>query len=546
MPNNRFSFDPVAITASPSYINTERLSFVVPWFEAKPVVPGDSIPITWSVSTTNDFDLGPVVARVYLDKGNVKLYESPPTPIVRSAYLSDTGDQRAFIQAPDSGGTANDLYRVGAKRLRLDISSSKTATIFSATWDLDVRQSTAGALWDWEDPPGTEPTTGVLPNIVEHKVVINHPFTLIGRVRSAARNPNVTITGSVTLLESEGRQLPVLLGGTGAAAGGTPLESVAFTVSPNGQQEVTFAPLKKNWTWLLPYIWVFNFSEPRQKTFTYAVRIVAADSYGNAYGESVSEPLFIDVSVSDEKKGYADGALAALGVGVVVAIFTFGGGLVQAQAIANGLGDKALDPPEPDPRYRERVKLPPNLTTKGAREERRFRELAQFLTFAQRAVGLLDALGEIHGRMLGARRAGDTKALNLQIDDYVKADQTLQETASKLVQSMRTAVESLQRNPDFAYDALATKISALQRRGVSPDVRSQLTEQGCSEEALTLVSRALQDPSVVALARDVRQLLGVLAWSMAIAIRRLHVNAANVVTTIKAHKMPATSRRRKK
>src|SRR5688572_16575853 len=94
----------------------------------------------------------------------------------------------------------------------------------------------------------------------------------------------------------------------------------------------------------------------RSAPFVYGIQYTITDPFGNAYPETRAPgDLRILVEVTDEKRGYLSGALAALGVGILAAIFSFGAGLSAGQALAAGLGKKAQDPPAPDSRYRDRV-----------------------------------------------------------------------------------------------------------------------------------------------------------------------------------------------
>ena len=89
-----------------------------------------------------------------------------------------------------------------------------------------------------------------------------------------------------------------------------------------------------------------------------SVQCSFTDSYNNNYEPPPFGSILIGISVSDEKRAYANGAISVLAIGLVAAIFSFGAGLSAAQAIAGGLGNRALDPPFPDPRFQQTVALP--------------------------------------------------------------------------------------------------------------------------------------------------------------------------------------------
>jgi hypothetical protein len=498
---------------------------VVTWvsLDVSPVAPGDPVPITWSVFSIH-LDLGKVTARVFLDKGNAKLYESPPVLTSKS----DTGLQQATILAPGSGGVANELYAIGTKTLRLDVSSDKTVDVFWTTADLAVMpENVNGGWWEWTNAISTPDPSTPLPwkpplQGPSYSSVINHPFTLIGRVVNRAQNRNATMTGSAVLLET-----------TYPGGAPTELESASFTVAPGGQQEIVFNPITRNWGWLIPGIWVHNFGEPKVKTLDYTVRLSMSDPFANSYHDVVSVGLRMQVSVSAEKKGYASGALATLAVGIVAAIFSFGAGLSAAQAVAGGLGKKAQDPPEPDARFRERVDFQSWPETAPAAEDTRFSECLAVLGLASRAVFLIDALGTIENRMLGALLAEDNRAGAIQAESYRQAERLLQRTIRRLMVLAQTAGKALASRPEFAPEVIGTNIREWQRGGVPRDVRAALTEQGCTDEAVATVMSAIDHPTAASLATEVGQSFGLLQWSFAMIGREVRRETVALLRRVK-------------
>ncbi|HTG34959.1 MAG TPA: hypothetical protein VLB76_18740 [Thermoanaerobaculia bacterium] len=487
------------------------------------VVPGQPIPITWSLHSLHGTGLEPgtVTARVYHDKFNVKLFESLPVPVVPVQYGVGTLDQKGLIAPPANGGVANDLYHIGNNTLRLEVTSNVTGVVFSITADLQVMPDQI-AGWAWLGAEGTAdtsaPSVPAAPFFPRFDFLINHGFKLSGRMSNSAHNPNIVITGSLRLVET-----PF------ATADAIDVESQTLTIAPGGHTDLLFAEIKKNWTWLISGIWVRNFGEPLAKSFVYSVRFSFSDSYNNFYDDIVSPlTLMVTVSVSDEKRGYADGALAALGVGLILAIFSFGAGLSAAQAIAGGLGDKALDPPEPDARYRARVDIPGRISPKPAADPR-FTEVMHALEAAERAAMLFDALGDIHNRLLGARLVDDREAVQMQRASYQEAESELRSTVEALMTTAARAVVSVRQHADFTPDTLEARLRAWQRAGIPSDVRSRLGQEGASDETIAGLSRTVQDSTVVALAQDLSQTLSLMAYSIARAARELHARSDQVL-----------------
>ena len=377
----------------------------------------------------------------------------------------------------------------------------------------------SGSGFGAEGTPDTSaPVVPAIPFLPRYDLLINHAYKPSGRMNNHVANPNVTITGTLTLLERP-------YGSTDTVE----VETAGFTIGPSGQSDFLFGPITKNWTWLISGIWVRNFSEPLSKSFVYSVRFAFTDSYGNAYSSKESpRTLLIEVSVSDEKRGYADGALGVLAVGLIAAIFTFGAGLSAAQAIAGGLGSKALDPPTPDSRFRSRVVVQESPLPRTVRDER-FATVMTLLTAAERAFTLIQALGDIQNRMLGARENGDRTAIELQRTTYQETERALLQTVESLIRLRTEAVEAVQRVPEFNRDVLEGTLREWQRRGIPRDTRQRLVEDGCTDQTLAELALAVQEPALIEIAHDLPQCLNLMTHSVALATRELHKRTRDVL-----------------
>ncbi len=521
-PTKRASLRSIPWLPPKVYID-ERLVLTWAYLEPTAVRPGEPVPIEWGLFSTlkEGGHLGPVVARVSLESGNIELYESQPTPLHRAGYLFESGAQHATALVPAYGPAANALYRIGSTPLRIDVATKGIPTVFSESAYLEVvREFVNADWWEWTDvirtPDPASPDPGLTPLFPfekRYQVAINHPFTFVGRIVNRCKSPNSTLSGSVTLIET-----------AVDTNTDTELETASFTIGPGAYQEIVFKPITKNWTWLVSKVWVYNPSEKREKTFLYRIRFRFSDSFGNFYADTDSLRVWMDVRVTKEKKDYASGALAALGLSAIASIFSFGSAASLVQAIANGLGDKALDPPEPDPAYRTPVRVRPPLPAQAVDPKNpHLRNFLDLLRFAERAVALMDALGEVHCRLLGARIAEDSDAIALQRRSYRSIERNLQATVSELVEHWPRTASSLSTHPDWSRDAIASGLIDLQRRGLSPDTRRCLVEQGCSEDMITQIMRAAQEPAMITIAGDVTHLLAVLAWSIAETARSLHL-----------------------
>jgi hypothetical protein len=489
------------------------------YLDVKEVVPGERIPITWSVFSFN-ISFNSVIASVFLDAVNVKLFESQSTALKITGHSVDSGYIQAIIEAPDSGGTANDLYKIGAKTLRLDVISKNSSDVLSDFHDLNViPENVNEGWWQWTNIITTPDPSASLPPPTflvskPYSSIINHPFTLIGRMVNLGKSPNNTMTGTVTLLETTYPSGPTV-----------ELESRTFTIGPGAHQEIVFIPITRNWGWIIPGIWVENLTEPREKLFSYSVRFSMSDSFGNFYAEKISFISTIHVSVSNEKRGYGSGALGVLGAGIIAAIFTFGAALSVATAVAAGLGKKAQDPPEPDPHYKEKVdiQLIDNIDEKI--EDDRFTEFIKVLRLGDQALSIIDNLGIIYNRLLGARQQRDIRAVNLQMESYKQAEELFQKKIRNIIEASLDVVNSMHGKPEFSRKILREKILRWQRQGLSPEVSKNLMSQGCSQEILSQFTNAIQEPSIVEFAQDINQVFTLIGWSFAMIGREVHREA---------------------
>jgi hypothetical protein len=491
-------------------------------FSTSPVNPGDPIKLIWNLSSlkgTNIFP-GTVSAVLYLDLYNAKLYESEDIVMVAAEFTNTTNDQTAIILPPIEP-LSNQLYQIGNQTLRLEVTSKETGQVFVARGDLVV-QGNQLISWDWSSAQGTVDTSNqsvtALPLTKRYDFIINHAYQLLGRISNASSNRNVTLMGSVAILET-----PF------GSSTSTQLQTFVFSVGPGAHEDFESSSITKNWTWLIPGVWVQNPQQPLEKTFTYAVKIAYFDNYGNVYPDVITlNNLVIDVTVSDNKRYYADGALAALAAGLISGIFTFGVGTAVFGAVAAGLGVQALDPPIPDSRYREPVAVP-EVNSKVAISDMRFADVIGFASAIRSVVDLVDALGDIQNRLLGARNAKDRAAIRLQRDTYLAAIKIYRRVVKKIAASAEIAVISVKKENAFDRTSVELTIRRWQRSGIPAGTREALHEQGCSLEILSAFEAALNDVTVTTLAQDFSQTISLLAYSVIASARLILKDVASVV-----------------
>jgi hypothetical protein len=340
--------------------------------------------VTWRLLSARSLGLFPdtVSAKLFLDASNVLLYESGPVPLVATSGTSfyyTTNNQNVNIVSPDQA-TTNQLYAIPGPMLRVEITSQKTGEVFIDTNTLEVDPRTL-IEWDWTGAQGTVDTDlAATPDAPTF--VINHPYVLLGSIKNIAKDRGIAVMGSLTILE------------TPDDTNAVPTEVQSFQFSLGGEgahDDFVSQSITKNWTWIVPGVWVDNPTAPWSKTYLYSVSVDYSDSFGNVYPTVVLGQYFeVTSSVTWAKWGYGLGALAALGAGLIAGIFSFGIGTAVGTAIAAGLGVQALDPPEPDPRYKERVSLPHTRKDQdGGVLDARLSAIKIFLDSVSNAVDLL-------------------------------------------------------------------------------------------------------------------------------------------------------------
>lgn len=481
-------------------------AFEVIWPSLQPlqIVPGQDLTFVWSLSTLAAVDLVFVTASIYLERWPGPVATSKDVKLLDGGqpWIKSTGDQTQLVPALGPGGLANDLYAIGTHVLRLEVTSSKTGQLFTAKADLTV-VADSPPIWIWNPPEGTKDES--LPDVpqvplrpLHYNLLIHHDYALSGRLLSAANSTQrlaLSMSGKATLME---------LRPDGGAS--IPIESQPFNLLPGQSSPTSGTPVvfntrfNKNWTWLVPAVWIINPLESLEKRWCYGVTLTYADNYNNVYaGVDVSLPMWINVGVDDTKKGFAAGALAALAVGAVLAIFTFGAAAGVAQAIAGGLGAKALDPPLPDPRYARAVVLPASHTP--AHAEGAASTIAALLASCEDLVDLIRASDDTLNRVLGAMTASDNAAIARQTKALGRIETTL-------VRKFQTIAEQWEgfaaRIPKFDTDDIERTLRKWQSQGLSRTAVKTLESAGVSDTAIRTLAEAVQQDELIAAATNVQ------------------------------------------
>jgi hypothetical protein len=270
---------------------------------------------------------------------------------------------------------------------------------------------------------------------------------------------------------------------------------VDFQVNPQGQTDLTFR-IKQTWDWLVPVVWVV--SGPTAKTFQYLVKFSLNDQYGNPYTDNWSDPLIVGVFVSRDKRDYAGVALASVITAQVFFALSFIPGFAQAgsacAAAAAGWGKAALDPPAPDPRFREPIFVVyPNKPAPVIKDPS--------LTIINNVVYLwnkiaydVNALSTTEGRLLGAQLAKDQKATALQKERYQTILASLLESAQQLSKAIAEKLPKLVQEDRLNPPSLVPTLLQWQRDGLPAEVKERALHSGLTPEQVDQIDEAIRSP----------------------------------------------------
>jgi hypothetical protein len=188
-------------------------------------------------------------------------------------------------------------------------------------------------------------------------------------------------------------------------------------VAPSRSALGSIPPLKKDWQWFIPGVWVVK--GPLHREFRYRALISAKDVNGIPYPPVTSADLRIIVNVSKLKRtsgAFSMGAAAAAAGMLASFILAVAGAAAYAAAAAAGA--VAVDPPEPDPNFLTRIPLPPLGDVPASGPDR---TVALFYRLGERVMQIELTKSLIEGRRLGALAAGDTASVEMHRKDLVAA-----------------------------------------------------------------------------------------------------------------------------
>jgi hypothetical protein len=449
------------------------LSFTV----NSPISPGDPLSFSWKLRVFSENFPGNFVAVslsvngtvVWIALFPVSVIEVIATPPAVGGWILDTGTQQESLTfAPDSPA-AQALYGNASvsmvdpsfnKNLQLTVSGTaeNAPGPFTATADLlmviNETDFLIKAKWAWT---GTPPPALSWPA----------SYTLTG----TTSNPtSVPLTVSASLFNA-----PV--GSIGSVGSLLETKSVGTVAPVATTGPIAFAPILQNWQWCEPP----SFSpSPTSLTFAYVAEAAYQDPWGNQYPQTLSTPVTVTVTVPPAKVTQAnDAVIAAVSAAALLvaaaASFPVGGIFAATAAIVYALALTfwvyANDPPLPDPKYKESVEsksVGDVIHTSGSST---LGPIASFFHLLQLIAADRDALSVVQGRIVGAIRASDQEALNLQIRKHVELTSHMQDLALQLPAATGSAIQAARSEPLFDSAKIRATLLKWKAAGVPQSIK---------------------------------------------------------------------------
>jgi hypothetical protein len=231
-------------------------------------------------------------------------------------------------------------------------------------------------------------------------------------------------------------------------------------IPPGGSAIVSFSPvLLQEWVWLrepvfggAPGFW--ELIGPTVKGFTYQVGPAGQDEFGNIIGGGAGS-IRVEVRVSQEKRNFQVAAqnLANLALGLAPLFGTIAVALrfLHPEAwwpaflleASGAQGRNALDPPDPDPNFRDKVPLEETSFPKDLEEEKELEDLREWLRAATHFGSVRAAMYTVEARYLGALLAKDSRAKAAQLKRYRLFVQYLRRDSTVLDQRWAPAAKAV-------------------------------------------------------------------------------------------------------
>ncbi len=422
-----------------------------------PIVPGQDLSFSFDTSflVVRDLDLGKVTMTLHLvnEAGNLVFGQANPLwaadldPLIAAAIEAGPYHTMTFKVTPPAD-RHNRVWSVNANnflRLVLSGTGKDGGPYTSGDVALPVNYEVIdSSWWDWADVPFEQ--------IVDWKTGV---YSLYGVVHNKSQYSLMNF--NVTLIENQGDPSESQFPPDQHPAAVPKLGSASITYGGHQPEAGGKALFSKSWAWFQSG--TYAPTDGTNRTYFYTVQLDISDEWENSGGPYRPDPgmfgqRIITVQVSDQKMNGETAAFTSFvawaaistlaaslawlpGAGAVLGAVA--GAAASAWATAGKIAD---DPPTPDPRYKRHVtrsapKLPKILRSP------RYERLSAALETTLWILESIEALGRIESRILGATRARNRRAEELQRKDYAAITRELRRLAPKLAHLATPATEEL-------------------------------------------------------------------------------------------------------
>jgi hypothetical protein len=285
-------------------------------------------------------------------------------------------------------------------------------------------------------------------------------------------------------------------------------------MNPGTQIPIAFPSITQDWQWITTGVWVVK--GPLVKEFHYSVEFTLVDHYGNGYPVVLSTPVTVSVGVSQSKRMAGAAAMAAAANAAVWAAAGMAalGGIITAPGApylfgiaaawygaASTAGKFAQDPPEPDSRYREPVRLKSPRLSGVLDNSTESKAVGALISAVAQIFAAGLALSEIEGRWMGARDAGDKKAMDFQKAAYQEMRARLLKIVGRINSLAGEAERVFSKEAFFALPTLNKLLTQLEETGLPKRLRELAVEADVSWESMVALDTAVRDPRLAGCAR---------------------------------------------
>lgn len=439
----------------------------------QPTTPGGPIQVTWEWWSLVAPDAAVTVTFFFQ---GVKMYSAPP--VQSSSQKHGTGAKSLTIYRQDlllNAGDTKALYTIGQQGIDMEVRAKDGTLLGTAANWLDVSADPFADWWRWDSPLASQDWRSV--------------FTMSGHFHN--------ITDARQTYEPIGIEVDLSVGGKWVSQGSVNAStfmgkavSLPTAVDSGESSPVLSWTNVVGWDWLNKADW--SITGPTSVTMSWVVATLAVDEFGNVSLLPFSDRLRLGIDVSGTKTIAATIAhnefLLAAGLSWLNVIAAAIAVLIEAY-----WGKIALDPPPPDPAYRKAVvvtrpklrALPANDPTLAA--------IGRFFRLGADIAAGHTALSMTEGRLLGARRARNRAAVNLQVRTYRKILRSMHRAANRIPDTMRAVVAAGGQDPRLSMARHKRALAAWRRsRGVPADIRAMWRKARLPRRALQRLDAAVR------------------------------------------------------